>query len=144
MAYWDTSCLLKLYLVESDSPKFRRHAAANSVIVTSEIARFELYAAARRKEALGELRAGGAKLALAAFDRDVFSGKIAIQTLSSEVFASFEEKVEQCLGAAPPIHIRTLDAIHLATALAISEREMVTADIRLKAASAYVGLSVVS
>lgn len=143
MSYWDTSCLLKLYLVEADSDRFRTYAAASSsVIVTSEIARFELYAAARRKEALGDLLASGAKLALAKFDEHVANGQIVIQNLSIEVFDRFKETVDRCSRNSPPINIRTLDAIHLATSLAIAEKEMVTADERLKNASMCMGLSV--
>jgi hypothetical protein len=102
MAYWDTSCLLKLYVVEADSVRFRQYAAECGTIANSEIARFELYAAARRKEALGGLLAGGAKLALAKFDQHVLDGQIAVHGLSIEAFGRFEEAVERCAANSPP------------------------------------------
>ena len=59
MAYWDSSCLLKLYVTEYDSADFESYLLTNPDITTSAIARFELWAAFRRKEALGDISAGG-------------------------------------------------------------------------------------
>jgi uncharacterized protein with PIN domain len=41
MACWDTSCLVKLYAPERDSPAFETHVADGATVVTSEITRFE-------------------------------------------------------------------------------------------------------
>jgi uncharacterized protein with PIN domain len=53
MAYWDTSCLVKLYVPEADSAVFTAHISGGATVVTSAIARLELWATLRRKEAAG-------------------------------------------------------------------------------------------
>ena len=79
MAYWDTSCLLKLYTPEPYSAEVTAYARKAATLVTSEIARLELWAALRRKESLGDLRAGGGRGALDAFDADVRAGIITLR-----------------------------------------------------------------
>ncbi len=49
MAYWDTSCLVKLYVPEMDSAAITAEVIAGITVVTSEIARLELWATLRRK-----------------------------------------------------------------------------------------------
>lgn len=71
MAYWDTSCLVKLYVTEADSPVLKAYMTDGATVVTGDIARMELWAALRRKEAEGVLVEGGARAAMRAFDQDV-------------------------------------------------------------------------
>ena len=73
MAYWDTSCLVKLYAWEPDSAAIRGLAVSGDVVVTSAIARFELWATLSRKEATGDLETNGARQAIAASLRNLFS-----------------------------------------------------------------------
>ena len=61
MAYWDTSCLLKLYIPEFDSADFKAHVLRGATILTSEIKRLELWATFVRKETLHGVQAGGAR-----------------------------------------------------------------------------------
>ena len=51
MRYWDTSALLKLYVTEPDSARFRAHASATGPVLTSDVARWELFVVLQRKEA---------------------------------------------------------------------------------------------
>jgi predicted nucleic acid-binding protein len=37
MAYWDTSCLVKLYAPEADSADLKAHVVSGVTVVTSEI-----------------------------------------------------------------------------------------------------------
>ena len=135
MAYWDTSCLLKLYAPEADSIDFEAYVLGGATIVTSGIARFELHAALQRKEAAGDLRSGGARQAISAYDADVAHGRISVKMIDSVVAQEFDAIVEQCYRRQPPISLRTLDAIHISTAGAVAESIVVATDRRLREAA---------
>jgi predicted nucleic acid-binding protein len=142
MAYWDTSCLLKLYAPEADSAAFKAHVLGGATVVTAEIARLELFAALRRKESAGDLRSGGAKLALAAYDVDVAEGLISVRPLGRATVEKFEAIIEQCNSLSPIVPVRTLDAIHLASAAVAAESQLVATDKRLRAAASRLGFAV--
>jgi len=142
VAYWDTSCLLKLYAPEADSLSFKAHALHASTLTTADITRLELFAALRRKEAAGDLHNGGARLALSAYDADVAAGLIAVTGMNRQIVERFEEIIERSSSQAPPIMLRTLDAIHLAAAIVSGESEVVATDKRLREAAISLGLAV--
>src|ERR1700685_4537916 len=96
MAYWDTSCLLKLYVPETDSGILRAHILTGRPVTTAEIARLELCAAAARKEAVQDLKTGSARQVLAIYDADVASGMVATRALDSIVVEKFEALIERC------------------------------------------------
>ena len=143
MSYWDTSALIKLFVVENDSSMFRNHAAQNSGRwVTSEWTRLELWSGLRRKEAEGFLQQAQARSLLADFDTGVSQGDWKLLPDSPRGHLEFERIVEECLSQAPPLFIRTLDALHLAAAITIGETEVVTTDKRLREAALLFGLSI--
>ena len=56
--YWDTSCLLKLYCSEEDSPHYLKLLAdADTSPVTSKLTVTELYFALQQKARRGEIQA---------------------------------------------------------------------------------------
>ena len=55
------------------------------------------------------------------------------------VLSEFEQVVERCCANTPPIFIRTLDALHIASARAVGETEIVAADKRMRAAAVLLG-----
>jgi predicted nucleic acid-binding protein len=142
MAYWDTSCLVKLYVPEMDSAFFRSHVVGGATIVTSELARLELWTTFRRKEALGDVAHGGGLQALRAYDTDVLGGLVTVVPMTAIVRSQFESVIEQCLSRVPPLPLRTLDALHLATAVTSSESQFVATDKRLRGAASMLGLTV--
>ena len=142
MSYWDTSCLLKLYAPETDSLDFETRVLGGATLVTSEIARLELHAALQRKEAAKDLQAGGARRALAAYDADVAAGLVSVRPISPMIVAKFEAIIEKCYGQHPVVPLRTMDAIHLATAAEAAELEIVVTDKRLREAAIVLGFSV--
>ena len=141
MAYWDTSCLLKLYAPESDSDVFRARALQGDSVITSDITRFELFAALSRKESAGDLYAGGARQALAAYDADVQAAAIVV-VVTATSNSQFENVIDRCYRRMPVVPLRTLDAIHLAAAVSAGETELVTTDTRLRDAASALGLQV--
>lgn len=142
MAYWDTSCLVKLYAPEADSAVFKARVVNGATVVTCEIARMELWATLCRKEAEGDLGAGGARKALEAYDSDVASGQIAVEAMDAAVAAEYETIIENFHGQTPALPLRTLDAIHLASAKVSGESEVIATDKRLREAALVLGFSV--
>lgn len=140
MSYWDTSAIVKLFAKESDSSDFEAQAARElGRMVTSWVTRLELWSTLRRKESESGLLAGEAGTLLLDFDFGIARGEWTLVPTSAEVRAEFERVVEICCSRRPRIVIRTLDALHIASALAVSETEIVTADKRQREAAALLG-----
>jgi predicted nucleic acid-binding protein len=118
------------------------HLRDETEVITSEIARFELCAALRRKEWIGYLYPGGATSALEAFDADVLAGLITVKPVNATMLPGFEAVITQCYHRSPAIPVRTLDAMHLAVAKLAGLSEIVTTDKRLRDAAARLGLTV--
>jgi predicted nucleic acid-binding protein len=126
--YLDTSALVKLAVVEAESSALRRWLRASpiSARVTSDLARAELVRA---------VRAAGAGDRVLAQARSVLA-RISTIPLSREV-------LDQA-GTLEPSMMRTLDAIHLASALTLADQldGFVTYDRRLAEAATLAGVSV--
>jgi predicted nucleic acid-binding protein len=133
MSYWDTSALGKLYLPEADSPAFAQKAAHATVIITAKLALHEMRRAAFRKESDGLIAANTAEVVLSQVDRDIGAGQIRVMEMDIQTEAEFNAIIARCYRHAPPIPIRTFDAIHLATARVAGATEVVAADRRLLA-----------
>jgi predicted nucleic acid-binding protein len=122
--YLDTSALVKLVVVESETKALRKYIADldPSDLVTSAITRAELLRAASRQ---------GTSVVIKA--RDVLDGiaEITITRALLDQAASLQ-----------PATLRTLDAIHLATALEIGTalRRFVAYDARLLGAAVQANL----
>ena len=142
MAWWDTYCLAKLYAPEADSAVFKASVVNGATVVTCEIARMELWATLCRKEAEGDLGAGVARKALEAYDADVSTGQIAVEAMDASVAAEYETIIERFHGQAPALPLRTLDAIHLASAKVSGESEVIATDKRLREAALVLDFSV--
>ena len=99
----------------------------------------EMWTALRRKESEGLLSPGEARMSLAKFDSGAARGCWRFVILTDAVRANFERVVEQCCSRTPPVFIRTLDALHIASASAVAETEIVATDRRLRAAATLLG-----
>jgi predicted nucleic acid-binding protein len=80
-------------------------------------------------------------MALDTYDADVAAGLIRMEALGRAVVAKFEEIVERFHHPAPLMPLRTLDTIHLSTAVVAGETEMVATDKRLRAAALQMGFA---
>jgi predicted nucleic acid-binding protein len=141
MSYWDTSTLGKLYLPEEDSPAFARKAANATVIVTAKLTLHEMRRVAFRKESEGLIPASTAEKVLGQVDRDIAAGEIRVMEMDTRTEAEFDAIMARCYRHAPPIPLRTFDAIHLATARMAGETEVVATDKRLREAARLLGFS---
>jgi len=139
--YWDTSALLKLYVAEADSAYFLGLVAGVAGLLTSDLARVELYSALARKESAGELAAQQADQLFARFRSDAARGRISTIPAGSDVMDEAGEVIRGAYAASPPVLIRSIDAIHVASALILGVRTMVATDTRLRAVARQNGLS---
>ena len=142
MSYWDTSALAKLYVSESDSLVFRSHAAAVGLPpVTAVITLLELRRVAFAKEAAGVLQPGTAEATLAVADTDADAGSIELVEQSTAVKREFDRVMAACYRQTPALPLRTLDALHLASARVAGETEVVGTDTRLREAARRLGFT---
>ena len=143
MTYWDTSALLKLYVAEPDSKYFLKLVAATKeALATSDLARVEIFAALSRKELAGELGSGAAKRLYARFLSHTASSLVVTLPVGLDVLDKANELTEAALAVSPPIMIRSVDAIHVASATAIGAKTLIATDLRLRAVAVLAGLSV--
>jgi uncharacterized protein len=123
IAYLDASAIVKLVRVEPESPGMLRWYQESERLVTNRIGVVESRRAARRGD--GDL----AQLATVIDRLEVFE---------------LDDDIDQRASAIGPTSLRTLDAIHIATALSIPGLgSFVTYDDRLADAARAVGLPVV-
>ena len=124
VAYVDASALVKLIVLEADSAAFLRWYIEAERVATSRVGVIETRrAAGRHPHDAEELRSVLATVEVVELDRQV---------------------ADRAAAALPPL-LRTLDAIHIATALelGVSLDAFVTYDDRLAAAAQAAGLPVV-
>ena len=142
MSYWDTSSLGKLYLPEPDSAAFAQKAAVDPAIVTTRLAVYEMRRVAFRKETEGLIQSGTAETVLSQVTQDITSGQLRIVELDARVETEFNAIMATCYRHTPPLPIRTLDALHLASARADNQTQLVATDKRMRDAAKLLGLSV--
>jgi predicted nucleic acid-binding protein len=130
LAYFDTSVLVKNYIREPGSTAVRRLLGTYE-FVSSAIAPIELHSAVRRRHRQGEItrRHYTAILSRVRKDRDFWQ----LVEPASQVLV----KAEQLVSA---YNIRTLDAVHLASAVVLQDTlgvpiPFITADERQLAAA---------
>lgn len=128
LAYADASALGKLFLAEPESAELRRFLAGNFRVVAASIARVEVHRALRRAGAPQEVIEEAKRFFLAI-----------------DLHRSGDEVLERAERLAPSA-LRTLDALHLATALDFRPLPdcFICYDTRLGAAARLHGLTVVS
>lgn len=145
MTYWDTSALFKLYFPEPDSRDFFDLPAfqQDEEIVTSAITSSEILCSLHRREQLRELETGGARVIFRKFSVDVESGRVVLIPHGDDITKRIEVFLEEAAASSVPLIIRSLDAIHLATALQLGVGAIATTDQRLRKAAVLAGLPTV-
>jgi len=128
VVYLDSSAIIKLVAPEAETPGLLAYLAERPRLVSSALARVETHRAIRR--------AGGSRS-----DR-----RRAEEVLARIALVRIDESILQQAADLPPAALRTLDALHLATALSVGPdlAELVTYDRRLADAAVAAGLDVVT
>ena len=133
MNYWDTSAVFKIYAPEDDSGYLGDLiVSSGQAVVSSAIAMTEMLCALYRKECAGELKGGGALATYQKFVGDCREGRIVLVPYGEQVFTAAEEIVRLAFRRARPVMVRSLDAIHVASAVTVRARVMVATDARLR------------
>lgn len=127
MFYADTSALVKFVVIEAESHLLRDWIVdAGAELATSDLARTELVRSVRRRapEALGRARDVLSRLLLIRADAQIFDEAARLM----------------------PAEVRSLDAVHLASVLALGDdlEAVVTYDRRMTEAAQSLGLQIVA
>ena len=140
MSYWDTACLIKLYADETDSSIFRRCLQErDEAATTGDFARLEFLTTLWRMEADGAIAEGFAEKTIRVFDRKVEDNSFRLIACDIQVREEFERVVRRCYSQDPPVLVRTLDALHVASAIVSGETEIVATDKRMRDAATLLG-----
>jgi predicted nucleic acid-binding protein len=139
--YWDTSCVVKLYVAEPDSEVWDKLAADfPGPLFSSALLEPELALALARKEQEGSIRSGGAAVLLQQFRDDVGCGRYRLLPLGQDVMHEAATLAEQGFMCKPMLLLRTLDGLHLATAKLLRCRTVATTDVRMRQALPLLGM----
>lgn len=122
--YADSSALVKLVIEEQESEALARHLARGQLLATSRLALVEVTRATGIANPAAEVRHATDRL------------------LASCMLVEVTDSVLRAAAELASAAVRTLDAIHLASALRIEADELVAYDRRLVAAAAGHGLAV--
>jgi len=142
MSYWDTSCLAKLYITEADSVLFEHKLATERLVpVTARVTLFEMRRVAFRKEVAGFVRPFFAEKILQKLAANIQGGAVQVIEDDLTVMAEFDRIMAVCYRRDPPLPLRTLDALHLASARVAGETEIVATDKRLREAAMVLGFT---
>ena len=140
-AYWDTSCVLALYAPEEISSQAAELASLEKgQIHSSAILEFEMTFAVHAKEARGEIPSGSSAKVLSQFQADLQRGRFLLVPLGIDIKACTRDIAARTLQAEPPVFLRTLDGIHIATALELASSELITADRKMADAATLLGI----
>jgi len=124
--YLDSSAIVKLAIDEPESAPLRRHLRRRGPLASSALARTEVLRAL-----LDEGDAGLAR------------GRDVLRLLN---LVRVNDRILNAAGTLLPSELRSLDAIHLATALQLQDdvRQVITYDERIAAAAKALGLRTAS
>jgi predicted nucleic acid-binding protein len=126
----DTSALAKWYLPEARSDELEAWVQEHAPVAISSVTLVELRSLLARRRRIGELDPGQEDRVFATFEEDLMAGNLRLVPPEAEDMRSAADLIARC--RAP---LRSLDAIHLATALRLGAPLLATAD-RVQAAAA--------
>jgi predicted nucleic acid-binding protein len=138
LAYYDTTFLMKLQIVEKGTHEVRSHAATVSEIHTAHHARAELISAAFRKVREGAATIADLQRLIAQLHSDCACGAIVFLPLTDSIIDRLEHAY---LNAPPTTYLRAADALHLATAVEHGFTEIHSNDTHLRNSAHLFGIT---
>ena len=135
--YIDTAILVKLVVREPDSLHYA-HIVDGKELCTSELARTECLAAMLRKERERALDRPGRERAWKQVEADVAAGRLQVLPVTPEVLVASRRILQACH---PQVALRSLDAIHLASAEHLQSWPLCTNDARMREAATLLGMA---
>ena len=137
--YLDSCVLVKLVSHEPDSAAYHGIVAGQPV-VTSELAVAEVRSALLAKERTGRISRQARVTGWRLFQDKVRDQEFILLPLNRQVIERAGAVIDQCH---PNVALRTLDAIHVATAELHGGEQMCSSDQRVCDASDFIGLALV-
>lgn len=136
--YLDTCYIAKFYFNEPESPQVRELVRQGEAIYSSLWALAEFHAVIHRRVREGSSSLSDAREVASRFSNHVAEGLWNLIPVSEALL----RRTSALMVSAPrDLFIRTGDAVHLATAHDIGEREVWTNDRHMLAAASYFGLT---
>lgn len=136
--YLDTSALAKWYLNEAGSEDFVRFVQTLDVGVISSLTRTEMRSLLARRRRMSEMDATLEGVIYATFEDDVSSGHLTLCEVQDQRF----DEAANLIARYPEHPLRTLDALHLATARHWGIQAIATADEVMAGAAGAMGFTV--
>lgn len=141
--YWDTSCVLPLYIPEPGSAELSELAGSQAEPLTSsQILGFEFLFAVHARVARREIPGSFASKVQRKFLADLDTGRFLLIPLGEDMLDQVAQMTMGLTKRSPVLELRTLDGIHLATAQKLGSEEVVTNDKRLRKAAHTLGIGV--
>lgn len=135
MGYTDTSVLVAYYYPEPLSPKVNKALSGPAPLVISPLVEVEFHSAIARKVRLEELEPSDAAPLLSRFRAHLEGGYYRMVPIEAREYELARDWIAKLLTP-----LRTLDALHLATAFA-NDLEILTADKPLARAAKHFGVN---
>lgn len=135
--YLDSAIIVKLLVREEDSEWFDNHVADHE-LWSSELALAEVRSAILIKERAGQISVAQRKAAFSRFESMHEEELLRLHPLS---LAVVERAAGLLVSCHPDVALRTLDAIHLATALIHPRGSLCATDDKLRAAAKCIGIT---
>ncbi|HZQ47632.1 MAG TPA: type II toxin-antitoxin system VapC family toxin [Verrucomicrobiae bacterium] len=137
--YLDTCVIVRLVSREPDSEAYHRIVSGHPV-VTSELAVTEIRSALLMKERTGSITRAARQAGWRLFQQKVLDGEFTLLPLNRQVVERAGGVIEQCH---PTVPLRSLDAIHVATAELHGGEEIFSSDLRVCDAARFLSLPLV-
>ena len=134
--YLDSAIITKLLVREGDSEWFEQNLAGRP-LWTSELSLAEVRSAILTKERTGHISAAARKSAFVCFQNLCETEQVRLHPLNRLVV---ERAVGLLVSCHPEVALRSLDALHVATALVHSRGSLCATDRRMRAAAQRIGL----
>ena len=133
--------MLALYAPEEISSQAAELASLEKgQIHSSAMLEFEMTFAVHAKEARGEIPRGSSTRVLSQFQTDLQRGRFLLVPLGLDIKTCTKDIAARTLQVEPPVFLRTLDGIHIATALELGASELITADRKMADAATLLGI----
>lgn len=144
MIYWDTSAIVPLYVDEASSSDWESLLVQSGTPAkSSTLCITEFHCALRHKKYRRNLSEASVEALIQKFTADCKHGRWELYPLGADIIQASLQVARKSHTAPNPVPLRSLDSLHLATALTLRCDTFATGDRRLAAAAEKLGFDLV-